>query len=265
MGRFPTGSGARRQRETKEHSQRRGKPEHRQRMRAPLTNATPRIDALGYGPAMTDEDELRALGRASAELSHELRNVLATIGTSAHAASRNPAEAARFLARIVRHAELGQRLVEDVMALAKPLGTLALERQDSVAVLAAARSTLQGQAHFDDRLEAATLEVHPILFPRLLHALYANAIAVSRAAEGPCIVTKVHAAEGALHVDVEDDGPGIPEALRPRLFDAFATGREGGVGLGLALAQRIAEAHGGRLTLRDDTTSTTFRIALPSR
>ena len=235
-------------------------------MRPPLTNATPSFRGLGYGPTMTEhDDELRALGRASAELAHELRNVLATIGTSAHAASRTPADAARFLARIVRHAELGQRLVEDVMALARPLGGLETETQATTAVLDAARSTLGAGARFDDRIETATLAVHPALFPRLLHALYANAIAVSNRPEGACIVTRVFQDDGSVCLDVEDDGPGIPEALRPTLFEAFATGREGGVGLGLALARRIAEAHGGRLTLRDDTASTTFRIALPSR
>lgn len=215
---------------------------------------------------MADETSipLAALGRASAELAHELRNVLATIAVSAHAASRNPADAERFLARIGKNAELGQQLVEDVMMLAQAPSALALEAQHSADVLAAARSTLELPAHFEDRIATPMLRVHPILFPRLLHALYANAAAIAAAEERTaCIVTQVYEEHGAICVDVSDDGPGVPEPLRASLFEPFATGRIGGVGLGLALARRIAEAHGGRLTLREDVPSTTFRVALP--
>lgn len=205
--------------------------------------------------------ELVALGRASAELAHELRNVLATIGTSAHAATRTPDDAARFLARIAKHAELGQRLVDDVLALARPL-TLEKETHDTRTLLASARSTLELPATFDDRVAAPTLLVQPTLFARLLHALYANAAAVGKARAR--IVTHVHAEHEEVYIDVEDDGPGVPAALRDSLFAPFSTARTGGTGLGLALARRIAEAHGGRLTLRDDVASTTFRIALPA-
>jgi signal transduction histidine kinase len=52
-------------------------------------------------------------------------------------------------------------------------------------------------------------------------------------------------------VAVADRGPGIPAELRERLFHPFATGRAGGVGLGLALAHRIVTLHGGRIRLDD--------------
>ena len=75
----------------------------------------------------------------------------------------------------------------------------------------------------------------------------------------------VHTIVGKDHVDVRDDGPGVPDAIRDRLFEPFATAREGGTGLGLALAQRIARAHGGRLTLLDEPGDTTFRVSLSQR
>ena len=52
-----------------------------------------------------------------------------------------------------------------------------------------------------------------------------------------------------VRLEVADDGPGIPEAIRPRLFEPFATTREDGNGLGLALSRRIVERHGGSLAL----------------
>jgi len=52
-------------------------------------------------------------------------------------------------------------------------------------------------------------------------------------------------------VAIEDRGRGLPAAVRERLFQPFATGRAGGVGLGLPLAHRIVALHGGRLRLED--------------
>ena len=241
---------------------------HRCRMRLAHTNATPGGRRPEYGPAVMagpTDPELVALGRASAELAHELRNVLATIGVSAHAAARNPADAARFLARIGKHAELGQRLVEDVLLLSRDV-PVEREVAATVDVLAAARATLEVDATFVDEIAVPMLSVHAALFPRVLHALYANAAAVAKAeARTATVVTRVLAQNDAIVIDVEDDGPGVPESLRDRLFEPFATAREGGTGLGLALARRITEAHGGRLTLQSGRASTTFRIALPTR
>ena len=68
---------------------------------------------------------------------------------------------------------------------------------------------------------------------------------------------------GRVRLDVADDGPGIPEAIRPRLFEPFATTREDGNGLGLAVSRRIVERHGGSLALLPTRPGATFRIELP--
>jgi signal transduction histidine kinase len=72
------------------------------------------------------------------------------------------------------------------------------------------------------------------------------------------------AIEGArIRLDVADDGPGIPEDIRPRLFEPFATTRKDGNGLGLAVSRRIVERHGGSLALLPASPGATFRIELP--
>src|SRR3546814_4564593 len=62
------------------------------------------------------------------------------------------------------------------------------------------------------------------------------------------IILRIHG-DTPLHIDVCDNGPGVPEALKPQLFTPFATGRADGLGLGLAIASQIMADFGGRLLL----------------
>jgi signal transduction histidine kinase len=80
-------------------------------------------------------------------------------------------------------------------------------------------------------------------------------ITISTRREGGCAV-----------VEIADDGPGIPEDIRERIFDAFFTTKEvgSGTGLGLSTARRIVdERHGGSLTVSSHPGATTFRVSLP--
>lgn len=65
-----------------------------------------------------------------------------------------------------------------------------------------------------------------------------------------------------LQIEVVDDGPGLPDAIRNDVFDAFVSGRENGTGLGLALASKIITAHGGLITVSSRPGRTVFRISL---
>jgi len=72
--------------------------------------------------------------------------------------------------------------------------------------------------------------------------------------------------ENGVLIDLEDNGPGLPETARDHLFKAFAGSvKVGGTGLGLAISHDIAKSHGGDLTLvRSDVTGTLFRLHLPN-
>ena len=68
-------------------------------------------------------------------------------------------------------------------------------------------------------------------------------------------------------IDVVDEGPGIPDAMLPRLFDQYATSREdeGGTGLGLYIARRIVSAHGGEIGVRTSPgRGARFTLRLPA-
>lgn len=67
----------------------------------------------------------------------------------------------------------------------------------------------------------------------------------------------------ALRVDVVDDGPGVPVALRNTLFEPLVSGRAGGTGLGLALSREIAQEHGGELRYASRPGETVFSLYLP--
>ena len=65
-------------------------------------------------------------------------------------------------------------------------------------------------------------------------------------------------------IDVADDGPGVPEKARARLFEAFQSStRQGGTGLGLAIAAELVRGHGGTIVLVPSEKGALFRIVLP--
>lgn len=66
-----------------------------------------------------------------------------------------------------------------------------------------------------------------------------------------------------LHVEIQDDGPGLPEAISENIFEPFVSGRENGTGLGLALVSKIIAAHEGWIEVRSRPGQTVFRVSLP--
>jgi two-component system, NtrC family, sensor histidine kinase PilS len=221
----------------------------------------------------TTEDErerLAVIGEMAAEMAHELRNVLLTISSSAHvgrlAVARGDAPGAEpHLAKIEKNASVAHNIVDDVMGLARgePMDT---QLAPLLEIVAAARAEVNlGAAHWEDASIPAGLLVraHPRLFARLLHVVYDNAIRAS-APRPPTVITRAWTLEDRVVVEIADDGPGVPDAIAVRIFSPLVSAREGGSGLGLALAKRIAAAHGGTLELATSQNGgATFRVELP--
>lgn len=101
----------------------------------------------------------------------------------------------------------------------------------------------------------------------VINNLISNAIKFSP--DGGTVSLTLAPREGVAILDVTDEGPGVPEADRKRIFEPFyrsASSREVvGVGLGLAIAREFAAAHGGNLEIVDSDVGAHFRVALPKR
>jgi signal transduction histidine kinase len=101
----------------------------------------------------------------------------------------------------------------------------------------------------------------PARIGRALDNLVLNAI--QSLPPGGQVTLSATVVEGALHLAVADDGPGLPATVRRDLFQPFVTGRADGTGLGLSIVQEIARAHGGEARWRDAAPGTTFTLVLP--
>ena len=99
---------------------------------------------------------------------------------------------------------------------------------------------------------------------RVLQNLVGNAIEALEDREGH-IAIAAQIRDNWCEISIQDNGPGIPETIQDHLFDAFVTyGKQGGTGLGTAIAKSIVEAHGGAIGFESDpAVGTTFWIRLP--
>jgi signal transduction histidine kinase len=108
------------------------------------------------------------------------------------------------------------------------------------------------------------IEGDPVLLEWALEALVKNAIDALAGRGGRVLLSATRLPEGGTRLRVADDGPGVPPELRSRVFAAGFTTKEGGWGIGLSLANRIArDTHGGTLRLVPTERGATFDIILP--
>lgn len=228
-------------------------------------------------------ERLEAVAALSASLAHEIRNPLASIRSSVEqlARSKYADEDERFLAGlIVRESDRLSRLLSEFLDFARVRATHFALLDLHTVVVSVVRLI---RAHPDCRPDATIvieggrtmIEGDEDLLHRILANLVLNAV---QAARGPVRVivdlASVQASEipygtnldRAVRLQIRDNGPGIPEEIRDRLFDPFVSGRAGGSGLGLAIVQRAVEAHHG-LVLVDSVpgAGTTFTIYLPAQ
>jgi signal transduction histidine kinase len=217
-------------------------------------------------------DELIAI------LAHDLRNHLAPFRGRLqllHRAINQDSQAAalRQVDELGRSVDRLGRLVSDLLDSARlEHGLFTLDRRASDLV-SLARETATALGTTPDRIQVTTCEeeVWAVVDPERLRQAVENLLANALKFSPEAVPVTVHVGQEQRPdgswglVTVSDQGPGIPSELQARLFERFATGRESpGLGLGLYLARRVAEAHGGTLTLDSSVGSgARFTLAVP--
>ena len=217
--------------------------------------------------ALGQRAHLVAVGEAVTRINHDLRNILSSAQLVADRldASADPAvqrSAPRLVAAIDRAVALCSRVLEFARAGAP---TLKPERIAVAGLLEEVTSSV-----ITERGIAWTVTVSPGLSViadrqhlfRVLTNLATNAVD----AGATRIKVTAQRRDGRTAIDLADDGPGLPEANRERLFQPFSfSTKDGGSGLGLAIARELMLAHGGDLLLVETgPAGTAFRLDLPA-
>jgi signal transduction histidine kinase len=189
----------------------------------------------------------------AADIAHELRTPLATIATVAQAAAIDAPAKEQATFQTIAHAALdASRLVADLALLAREGGPDKLERETidlSDTVNRVAREYAQRNA--TPRLEVAADSVFAEADERRIAQVVRNLIDNATRHARSTVQVLVRAEGPYAAIVVDDDGPGVPEEIRSRVFDRLVSADGTGSGLGLAICRWVARAHGGDVVLED--------------
>ena len=249
----------------------------RQRVRARRAEGLARLSA--DDARLAHASRVNALGEMASGMAHELTQPLTAILSQAQAGrhlakQRDIAGSEASFGQIVAQAKRAAIILDRLRDWTRPQSgrTEPVPINEAVGNVEALlrRDIEAGHVTLTTDLSATrnvTLQLDRIALEQIVFNLTRNAIeAVSDSAERRVRLTS-RLADNGMVIEVSDSGPGVPEALRARLFEPFVTGKPDGTGLGLALCQRLAERMGGTLALvensAEDRAETVFRLWLP--
>ena len=200
----------------------------------------------------------------SAVLAHELRNPLASLkGHAQLLAEALPEGRSRTKAeRVVKEALRLEDLTSSLLAFVRT-GTIHRQQTDPVAVVRAAAEEVDPRLiELDTQAAPATWSLDGARMQQVLSNLLRNAVQASP--PGSPVFARIATEEKALLYEVRDVGSGIPPGQENVIFEPFHTGRPLGNGLGLAVARRVVELHGGSIRASNHPEGgALFRVRIP--
>lgn len=216
-------------------------------------------------------DRLAAIGQMLAGMLHDLRTPMTIISGYAQlmASCDDAAERERYVDLISRQFQLTNAMTKEVLAFARGDTDLVVRKVYMHRFREELLQHLQGLVA--DRAIALDVDVaydgvawfdeHKVL--RALHNLVRNAVEAMPG--GGRIGIHIAKEADALRWTITDNGPGIPPAVRARLFELFATEKKGGTGLGLAIVKKVVTDHGGTIECQTSSAGTQFQFVIPVR
>lgn len=221
---------------------------------------------------------LATIGQTMAALAHESRNALQRIQARAEVLSLEfepNSQAMEDVKSIQRSAKELHNLFEEVRSFAAPIN-LNLEncRISDIWQNAWHHLQMEVEAHAAQLIECkppqdATVIGDRVRLEQVFRNLFENSIAAG--GQGVCINIACQTIDsGWLEIEVSDNGPGLSDEQRERLFEAFYTTKSSGTGLGMAIVRRIVEAHGGSVQVANpsaypNASGAKFLILLPHK
>lgn len=229
-------------------------------------------DSMQFELDVRRVERLAAMGTMVAGFAHEIRNPVTTLRLltevmRADAPREDPCH--EYLSRMMLQIERIERLVKTSLQFGRPVAPRRSPRPVG-GIVTAALEALAGRlkgAGSSIRSEvdatADTVFADDTQIAQILVILLENAV---DAAGGPERVTlRARAVEGAVQLEVHDQGPGIPQWLMNRIFDPFFTTKPNGTGLGLSIAQQLVHENRGRIEVSSvEGKGTTFTVIVPT-
>jgi signal transduction histidine kinase len=218
------------------------------------------------------KEKLAVVGEMASSLMHDLRNPLTGIRLSADLmALKGPenAETVRCCDGIRFQCDRIMAMTRDLLHFSKGDTGLQIGRTTTTAFL------FRFQALHEDYLresgilceivaEPAEIEIDELRCLRLLQNLLTNAVEALVGLSGGHVQIRGWVEGGMFNLSVADNGPGIPTAIRDRVFQPFVThGKKGGIGLAMAIVNNVVNAHRGKVKLETSEAGTCFLIQLP--
>ncbi|MFI5318390.1 MAG: sensor histidine kinase [Myxococcota bacterium] len=220
-------------------------------------------------------EQARRVQRLSASLAHEIRNPITAAKSLVQQMGEDPAAAenVNYAQVALQELERVERSIAHLLKFAREEELkLASARLDEIVIsaLATLRDRMRdlGVKLETDTAGAGALTCDAEQLRRVVINLATNALDALRDAKTPAPRLRVAVGENLAGTEawlsVRDNGPGIPAEHLPRLFDPFFTAKDGGTGLGLALAKKIVDAHGGTIETKSEPAhGAEFVVTLP--
>jgi signal transduction histidine kinase len=215
------------------------------------------------------DERLRVLGQFSGGLAHQLRNAAAGAKLAVELfLAENPTADPEPLRVALRQLARIESNLRQFLALGKP-PTGPREPCDLAKLVDQSVSLLKPQCqHANTRVAwaipsaALTIEGDAALLSHLFGNVIGNA--VDAAGPGGAVEVRLTRAGGRARLEVSDTGPGPPAEIAEKLFEPFVTGKDQGIGLGLAVAKQAADAHGGTIRWERRAGRTVFVVEVPA-